>query len=133
VQLAIAFLISDLKSIAAATWIFGHEIALLAPVMGDEFLFGDVHLVGVWGIPEVVEPTVEELNIVLIDEKKLREAQQWVTACEQCAEDTPITFDYVLDAVTGCSPSTTEYVMCRPAKCPVCSGMITEKTLVVVA
>ena len=94
--------------------------------MGDEQIFNDLNI-------KLSIRDVEALEMVLIDEKTLREAQQWVSGCESCTEDTPITFDYVLDAVTGCSPVVTEYMMCRPAKCPVCSASITEKTLVVVA
>ena len=78
-----------------------------------------------------VEHPIEELQIVLVDEAKLAEAEQWLAACERCAENGAIAFDYVLDALTGCDPAVT-YVMCRPARCPCCSSNITEKTLVVV-
>jgi hypothetical protein len=54
-----------------------------------------------------------------------------VVACECCATGAGISFDYVLDAVTGCDPGITEYVMSHPAKCPRCSGEVTEKTLVI--
>ena len=92
--------------------------------MGDEHIFNEMNM---------SIPNVEEIDMVLIDERMLREAQQWITGCEHCTDDAPITFDYLLDALTGCSPAVTEYVMCRPAKCPVCSAPITEKTMVVVA
>ena len=35
------------------------------------------------------------------------------------------------DAVTGCDPAVTEYVMSQPAKCPGCHRDVTEKTLVI--
>ena len=73
---------------------------------------------------------LEETNVVLVDEPMLLEAQSYITACEACAENLVISFDYVLDAVTGCDPRTTEYVMSRLAKCPNCRHELNEKTLV---
>jgi len=70
----------------------------------------------------------EQTNIVLIDEAIIDEAQLSVSACEHCCKDASMTFDFFLDALTGCDPMTTEYLMCRPAKCPRCLGSITEKT-----
>ena len=79
-----------------------------------------------------VERCVERINIVLVGEALLGETEQWLSACEQCAENVAITLDYLLDALTGCDPRWTEYVMCRPARCPSCSSEIREKTLVAV-
>jgi hypothetical protein len=62
----------------------------------------------------------------------LTQTELWVSACERCAENAAVTLNYLLDALTGCDPHSTEYVMCRAARCPSCSGEITEKTLVVV-
>jgi hypothetical protein len=75
---------------------------------------------------------IERLDIILVNETRLREAQQWVSGCEKCTEDAAITFDYLLDAVTGCNPTNTEYLMRRPISCPECSNPIKEKTLVAV-
>jgi hypothetical protein len=72
--------------------------------------------------------SIEETNIVLIDESSLHEALQWVSGCRTCCEYAPISFDYILDAMTGGDPHLTEYVLCRPATCPHCAGIITEKT-----
>jgi hypothetical protein len=47
-------------------------------------------------------------------------------------ENAAVALDYVLDALMGCDPLITEYLMCRPARCPACSREIGEKTLVVV-
>jgi len=77
--------------------------------------------------------SIEETNIVLVDEPSLYEAQHWVSACRACSPDAGISFDYILDAITGCDPSVTEYVLCRPATCPACGGLIAEKTLVLVS
>jgi hypothetical protein len=76
--------------------------------------------------------SIEETNIVLVDEFTLREALHWVSGCGACSGYAAISFDYILDALTGWDPSTTEYVLCRPGKCPECSAAITEKTAVAV-
>ena len=75
---------------------------------------------------------IEELDIVLVDENILEEVEQYVFACENCAENAATAFDYLLDALTGCDPTITTYLMRRPANCPSCSAKITEKTLVAV-
>ena len=77
--------------------------------------------------------SIEETNIVLVDELVLREALHWVSGCQACSPSAAICFDYILDALTGCEPSITEYVLCRPGKCPECSAAITEKTQVTVS
>ncbi len=76
--------------------------------------------------------TTEDLAIVLIDETVLLEALEWVSGCENCAEDAFTTLDCLFDAITGCDPTITEYVMWRPGTCPHCSGEVTEKTHVAV-
>jgi len=76
--------------------------------------------------------SIEDINVVLIDEPRLRESLQFVSGCRNCCEYAAIRFDYILDAMTGCDPHVTEYVLCRPGKCPQCAGLITEKTLVLV-
>lgn len=72
--------------------------------------------------------SIEDVNILLLDAPILFEALQWVTGCEQCSPNAMISFDYIVDATTGADPTTTEYLMCQPLKCPCCSGKITEKT-----
>jgi len=76
--------------------------------------------------------TIEDLDIVLIDETLLLEALEWVSGCENCAGDAFTTLDCLFDAITGCDPTITEYVMWRPGTCPHCSGEVTEKTHVAV-
>jgi hypothetical protein len=79
-----------------------------------------------------VEYRIEDLQIILLDEARVMEIEQWLAACENCAENAAVALDYIFDALTGCGPELTEYLMCRPACCPCCAGEITEKTLVVV-
>ena len=78
--------------------------------------------------PEQTKSAIEETNIFLVDEFFLREAMDWVSACENCETAATHSFDYILDATTGSDPTMTEYILCRPAICPQCSGHITEKT-----
>jgi hypothetical protein len=70
-------------------------------------------------------------NIVLINESELSDAQAFVVACEFCSTMAGIPFDYLLDAITGCDPCVTEYLMCRRVECPCCFCELSEKTRVV--
>jgi hypothetical protein len=80
---------------------------------------------------EFDDPLNEGTEIVLVDGSVLRRAEACIFRCEHCTEDAEITFDYVLDAVTGCDPTVTHYMLYRPAKCPHCDHDVTEKTLVI--
>ena len=77
------------------------------------------------------DPLLEDTNIVLVVESQLLEAQACIIACESCSDGAEISFDYLLDAVSGCDPSATEYLMPHPVHCPRCFRKVTEKTLVV--
>ena len=85
------------------------------------------------GLPtRIYEPPLMETDVVFVDEPQLLEAVQFISGCEHCAPDTAeITFDYLLDEVTGCDPTVTEYVICHSARCPRCHREIVEKTLIV--
>jgi hypothetical protein len=76
------------------------------------------------------EPYTGELDIVFIDEPTLSEAQGYIRGCERCTDCAEIRFNQLLDAVTGCNPVVTEYVICHSAQCPRCHGEINERTLV---
>jgi hypothetical protein len=69
---------------------------------------------------------------VLVDEDLLLQAQSFIAGCENCAASAvqPMTFEYVLDAITACDSTATDYLLCRPAECPCCSAAIVETTLV---
>ena len=82
-------------------------------------------------IEKCFEPLWEETDVVLVDEPELLEAQSYLAGCENCVLDAEITFDYLLDDITGCDPTSTEYLLFRPAKCPGCHQDVFEKTLVV--
>ena len=80
---------------------------------------------------KVYEPALTEIEIVLVDEEVLLKAQSMIVSCESCADDADITLDYLLDEITGCEPTRTEYLLHRPARCPYCFHAVTEKTLIV--
>jgi hypothetical protein len=73
---------------------------------------------------------IEETNIVLVNDELLNEAEEWIGSCEHCDENCGHSFDQILDALTDCDPTNTDYLMCREAKCPRCHSAVAEKTLV---
>ena len=73
-----------------------------------------------------------EIDIAFIDDPLVLGAEHYVSGCYQCDERAALPFDYVLDAITGCDPRLTEYLMARLAQCPRCNCKINEKTLVAV-
>jgi hypothetical protein len=76
------------------------------------------------------DPTPEDQIVVLIKDADLGRAEKLIIGCEGCSEDAEIPFDNILDRVTGCQPSVTDYVMEKPAKCPRCLREVREKTLI---
>lgn len=72
----------------------------------------------------------ENQDVVFIDQPMLMEAQSFIGACEHCSDVAELPFDQLLDSLTGCDPSTTEYIICHAAKCKACDHDVTEKTLV---
>jgi hypothetical protein len=80
---------------------------------------------------EYYDPLTEQTEIVLVEAATLEQAQERIVRCEHCTDDAEITFDYVLDAITGCDPTVTQYVLYTPAKCPHCLHDVNEKTLVI--
>ena len=75
--------------------------------------------------------TPELVDVVLVDDSILCEAEAYVSACEYCNVNANLTFDYLLDELMGCDPTQTEYLMRRPARCRRCDSKLTEKTLIV--
>ena len=74
---------------------------------------------------------IEEINLVLVDGPTVDAAEPFIAACERCDQDAEISFDYLLDELTGSDPSRTEYLMYRVARCPRCQAEVTEKTLII--
>jgi hypothetical protein len=77
------------------------------------------------------DPRPEEQNIVLVAVVTLRKAERFIESCEYCnPEGAEMSFDCILDRITGLDPDVTDYLLERPAMCPKCGREITEKTLV---
>jgi hypothetical protein len=76
---------------------------------------------------------IEDLQVTLVPEREVRESQRFISGCEACSPNATLPFDYLLDELLGCEPSSTEYLMYRTAVCPHCNQAITEKTLVSVS
>jgi hypothetical protein len=81
--------------------------------------------------PELFALPVEKIDVVLIDDRTVEEAQSLISGCERCAKEAEISFDYVLDELTGSDPTRTEYLMSHSARCPRCLADVTEKTLII--
>jgi hypothetical protein len=80
------------------------------------------------------DPTPEQQSVVLVGAATLREAEKQIESCEHCnPEGAEISFDNILDGVTGSDPSVTDYILEQLAKCPNCKSEVLEKTLVVPA
>jgi hypothetical protein len=77
--------------------------------------------------------SIEDLHVALIADQEVRQFQEFIEGCEMCSPDATLPFDYLLDELLGCDPTSTEYLMYRAAICPSCNHAITEKTLVVVS
>ena len=74
---------------------------------------------------------LEEINVMVLGDATVNFALVFVAGCEHCGEHAGLSFDYLLDAVTGCEASATEYFIGRLPKCPRCFAEITEKTFIV--
>jgi hypothetical protein len=73
-------------------------------------------------------PHLEDVDIVLIDESAIQQAEDLISACQTCSPEAELTLDYLLDSLTGRNPAVTEYLLRRPARCPRCRAEVTEKT-----
>jgi hypothetical protein len=73
----------------------------------------------------------EQQNIIVIAAATLREAEELVEflrtlQCDGCGDS----LDWILDRVTGCDSTITDYILESPGKCPNCRHAIVEKTLI---
>jgi uncharacterized protein with PIN domain len=76
-------------------------------------------------------PSPDEQDIVLVPKPVLKQAQSLIAFCEHCnSEVSEFTFEMILDHVTRCDPTRTEYILEVPARCPNCRREVFEKTLV---
>ena len=76
--------------------------------------------------------SVEDTDVVFVNKETLAEAEGFIAACEHCEPArAEIGFEQVLDNITACDPTVTEYVICHAARCPNCDHEVMEKTLIV--
>jgi hypothetical protein len=76
--------------------------------------------------PDFFDPPPERPQIVLIAMDQIGRLQTMIESCEHCNPRAEISFDSVLDGVTGRDPSVTDYILESPAHCPSCRGEVTE-------
>jgi hypothetical protein len=70
------------------------------------------------------------VQILALGNITIRRAQEAISSCEACNKDAELPFDWILDEITGCSGSSTDYFLTEPARCPRCGCSVIEKTLV---
>ncbi len=70
------------------------------------------------------------IRLLALSASTIRRAQESITSCEACNTEAELPFDWVLDEVTGCDGSNTDYFLTEPARCPRCGRGVIEKTLV---
>ena len=81
---------------------------------------------------KTLQVSIEETDVVFVNRETLAEAEDFIAACEHCQPArAEIGFEQVLDSLTGCDPTVTEYVICHAAQCPNCRHEVMEKTLIV--
>jgi hypothetical protein len=74
---------------------------------------------------------VPSYEVLLVGEDALQTAEKYLEGCEACLQDYAlIPFAYLLDEVTVADPTTTQYLLCREARCPKCDRAVVENTLV---
>ena len=69
-------------------------------------------------------------EVLALSTATIRRAQNAISSCESCNSEAELPFDWVIDEVTGCDGSTTDYFLTEPARCPRCGRSVIEKTLV---
>jgi hypothetical protein len=81
--------------------------------------------------PTPTTPSLEDLNIVLVDSATLYKAQRLIGGCRMCSRFADIPFNSILDSITGGDPTNTRYVLAEgSAKCPRCRRNVRENSLV---
>jgi hypothetical protein len=69
-------------------------------------------------------------HVLALSAATIQKAQEAILSCEACNSEAELPFDWILDEVTGCDGSTTDYFLTEPARCPRCGCSVVEKTLV---
>ena len=70
-------------------------------------------------------------NVVLVDVLMIEKAENSIASCQECTPDVAnLSFDSVIDDLTGHDPEFTDYLMAEAAHCPRCRRPVVENTLV---
>jgi len=81
--------------------------------------------------PAPTNPSLEDLNIVLVDSATLHKAQRLIGGCRMCSRYADMPFNSILDSITGADPTNTRYILAEgSAKCPRCRRNVRENSLV---
>jgi len=81
--------------------------------------------------PMPMTPSLEDLNIVLVDSRTLHKAQRLIGGCRMCSKLADIPFNSILDSVIGGDSANTRYILAEgSAKCPRCRRNVRENSLV---
>jgi len=81
--------------------------------------------------PMPTTPSLEDLNIVLVDSATLHKAQRLIGGCRVCSRYADVPFNSILDSITGGDPTNTRYILAEgSAKCPRCRRNVRENSLV---
>src|SRR5689334_19127927 len=70
------------------------------------------------------------VELVAVGETSMLKAQKRVAGCQNCSASVSHPFSSVLIEVLGVRTTSTEYLLCLPARCPNCGHPILENTLV---
>jgi hypothetical protein len=70
------------------------------------------------------------VEVVVVGEASISKAQRRVVGCQSCSASVSHPFSSVLVEVIGAGDAIAEYMLCAPARCPNCSQLIFENTLV---
>jgi hypothetical protein len=73
---------------------------------------------------------LEATQILSVSSTTQQKAEAMILGCEKCTKGVDVSFEDLIDRVTGLDPAVTQYILGEPSRCPRCLGNITETTLV---
>lgn len=76
-----------------------------------------------------LDPEFFDCELLTVPPDAAESARMEVSCCEACSPDAEVPFDWILADKMN-RPGMVEFVFEAPVKCPLCHGLIREKTLV---
>jgi hypothetical protein len=70
------------------------------------------------------------IEVVVVGEISMLKAQRRLVGCQSCSPSVSRPFSSTLVEELGAADKITEYVLCRPCRCPNCAQPVLEHTLV---